>query len=211
MCSDCRQLQTVLVGNHLSYRAVALTPWLKEILTGKIPFDGISDNRVICLVAYEQKVPTRPAIDISDNLWDLLNCCWIRDPSKRPGIARVGTGLKSLSPPTSCSASAPLVNCNTMYMPSLIAQPPQVPTHTAGNYVYKARGLYAPITSLDDPAKSSPARGGDLGNIPWDGNGKRWQARSRHSGVHRRPFDVPSTVPHAVGEEPKSTVTKDEV
>lgn len=35
-------------------------------MTGEVPFEGTSDNRVICLVAYERKVPPHPDIDIHD-------------------------------------------------------------------------------------------------------------------------------------------------
>lgn len=70
-------------------------------MTGKVPFEGSSDNRILILVAVERRVPPRPDTGMSDDLWEILNACWAREPSRRPEITtvkdRFQTLLQSLS------------------------------------------------------------------------------------------------------------------
>lgn len=86
------------------YNVIGLRPEPpeKETLTSKVPYDGMNDNQVLILVAVKEKVPPRPDIDAcDDNLWDLLNWCWTREPSKRPKITMIQNRLQILFwPPT---------------------------------------------------------------------------------------------------------------
>lgn len=65
-------------------------------MTGKVPFEGTGDNRVIYLVAYEQKVPPRPDIGMDGDLWSIMNLCWTREAPKRPQITTVKHRLQGL-------------------------------------------------------------------------------------------------------------------
>lgn len=77
----------------------------QEALTGKMPYEGISDNRILILVAVEKKIPSRPDVSMSDGLWDLLNLCWAHEPTERPEITHVRDSLQTLFWPSSDTGS----------------------------------------------------------------------------------------------------------
>lgn len=68
-------------------------------MTGKVPFEGTSEQRVFGLVAYERKVPPRPYSGMHDALWDIVNLCWAREAPQRPQITRVKHCLRGLFEP----------------------------------------------------------------------------------------------------------------
>lgn len=68
-----------------------------ETLTGRVPYEEVSERRVLVSVLIKKQVPPRPD-RISDGLWELLNSCWARVPSERPRITSVGNRLQALLP-----------------------------------------------------------------------------------------------------------------
>ncbi|KAF8593367.1 kinase-like protein [Ceratobasidium sp. AG-I] len=55
-----------------------------EALTRRVPFEKLSEFRVLYLVTVGKSRPSRPAIQVSDTLWKLLEACWAETPSERP-------------------------------------------------------------------------------------------------------------------------------
>lgn len=70
-----------------------------EVVTGKVPFEDVSDKRLLVLIAIDKKGPPRPDTGMSEDLWRILNACWIREPAERPVIASVQDRLQALLPP----------------------------------------------------------------------------------------------------------------
>jgi serine/threonine protein kinase len=58
-----------------------------EVYTGSMPFPHLRHNVVAALLA--QVRPSRPGADgishsIGDNLWDIIQKCWVEEPAHRP-------------------------------------------------------------------------------------------------------------------------------
>lgn len=117
-----------------------------------MPFEGISDGQALVLVAIEKKVPTRPDIGMPDDLWDLLNSCWIRKPFKRPeitsvkkklkvvtrigeGPARIGEGPATIGPETA-HINKGLSRIPSRFVPPIIVDrpPPPIPNDSYSPY-----------------------------------------------------------------------------
>lgn len=108
-----------------------LTSRIKEALTGKVPFEGASDSRVIYLVTVRRGIPPRPDTDVCDGLWAILNSCWDRESSKRPSIMSVSDRLRALvAGPRSCQREPGRSSSPTLDIPQV---PPQDHSLKAGN------------------------------------------------------------------------------
>lgn len=68
-----------------------------EILTGEVPFPGMSEIVVLVRVVQQAEIPPRPNIDMHDDLWGALVQCWAQQPGERPKIGVIMDNLMSLS------------------------------------------------------------------------------------------------------------------
>lgn len=84
------------VSKEADVYAYAMT--VLEVMTGKVPFEGIGDNRVMFLVA-SGKIPPRPDFGMQDELWRLLTQCWTQEPTGRPEITSIRDHLQALFQP----------------------------------------------------------------------------------------------------------------
>jgi serine/threonine protein kinase len=61
-----------------------------QIFSGRLPFYDSKDTAVVVTVITSDKRPSRPAHpQLSDQLWDMIEKCWRRDPSQRATIQEV--------------------------------------------------------------------------------------------------------------------------
>ncbi|KDQ08546.1 hypothetical protein BOTBODRAFT_564093 [Botryobasidium botryosum FD-172 SS1] len=76
-----------------------------ELLTGDIPFSGLTDGAIIeRIVAGQYDRPTDShaiACGLDDNMWALALECWNRDPLERPSVSQVLESLRRMSEPLS--------------------------------------------------------------------------------------------------------------
>ncbi|KAG8724059.1 hypothetical protein FRC09_000602 [Ceratobasidium sp. 395] len=81
----------------------ALGMTILEVITGEVPFSGMSDMEVIREVAIKRGIPRRPrrilrhGEDIEESLWSLLENCWMHDPDSRPTASRILASLRTIS------------------------------------------------------------------------------------------------------------------
>ncbi|CAE6460990.1 unnamed protein product [Rhizoctonia solani] len=71
-----------------------------EILTGKLPFEDMSDFNYVAAQVKGTLSPTRPnskTPPISDGLWEVLKLCWSQHPDNRPSIITVKNRLDGLT------------------------------------------------------------------------------------------------------------------
>jgi len=71
-----------------------------EVFTGFPPFYGEVKRNMLHWKVVEGLRPRRPgppadSRGFSDELWELVNRCWVQDPNKRPSIASVSADLNS--------------------------------------------------------------------------------------------------------------------
>lgn len=75
----------ILAHNKFRYR--------RQVLTGVPPFAGRQKPELACEVALEGKRPPRPnnseSLGITNEIWGLLELCWVKDVSSRPTICHV--------------------------------------------------------------------------------------------------------------------------
>ncbi|KAJ7539028.1 hypothetical protein O6H91_11G085800 [Diphasiastrum complanatum] len=65
----------------------AIVLW--ELLTNRMPFEGMSNLQAAYAAAFKNVRPTVVAEDIPEELVFILQCCWADDPSVRPNFAQV--------------------------------------------------------------------------------------------------------------------------
>ncbi|KAJ8515889.1 hypothetical protein ONZ45_g6752 [Pleurotus djamor] len=135
----------LLDGERLSRPAdvysFALLGW--ELYTGVVPFGHIPERAFVRKVVDKQERPERPD-NVDDEIWELLQKCWVHEPSERPPFAFVQTQLRSmlirglssplsprsnplsaLSPTSSAPVSLAQLSVNSLSEPS---PPPYQPT-----------------------------------------------------------------------------------
>lgn len=72
---------------------------LLEILTGEIPFpEKKKEVEVMFLVLVQQKRPSRPKVELADEMWELISSCWAWGPAERPSMENIGDRLRALHP-----------------------------------------------------------------------------------------------------------------
>uniref|UniRef100_A0A0W0ETT3 Protein kinase domain-containing protein n=1 Tax=Moniliophthora roreri TaxID=221103 RepID=A0A0W0ETT3_MONRR len=79
-----------------------------EIITGKPPFFGLPEPTVM-LYAIHGKRPERPTVGwCPDDIWGLVERCWVEDPAKRPRALDIERYLRLcvLAPPRDTGSSA---------------------------------------------------------------------------------------------------------
>jgi len=72
-----------------------------EVISGKLPFQGLREFAVISVVIGGQR-PARPgqeesAFVFEDRLWNLVQCCWMQDASTRCKMPEVVSTLKDVT------------------------------------------------------------------------------------------------------------------
>lgn len=73
-----------------------------EIFTDNVPFSHISNEAYIPLVIRDGSLPTRPETNISmgglsDEMWNLMNQCWQRDPESRPSMSEIREAIQDMN------------------------------------------------------------------------------------------------------------------
>ncbi|QRV98484.1 Serine/threonine-protein kinase [Ceratobasidium sp. AG-Ba] len=71
----------------------ALGMTILEVFTGRPPFHGTENHRVIVIVTINKEIPPRPEEipldEKGDRLWSLLSTCWANKPDERPSAREV--------------------------------------------------------------------------------------------------------------------------
>ncbi|KAF9644609.1 kinase-like protein [Thelephora ganbajun] len=66
-----------------------------EIFSGRVPFYDRTDTAAVVTVITTDERPSRPAHQqLFDQLWEMMETCWRKDPSQRPTIVEVVTFLE---------------------------------------------------------------------------------------------------------------------
>ncbi|KAG8690897.1 hypothetical protein FRC09_011799, partial [Ceratobasidium sp. 395] len=69
--------------------------WFVEVITGQVPFAGLSEFAVLAAVVHRNQIPKRPdsfipyESSVGDLLWRTLESCWATDPKARATAASV--------------------------------------------------------------------------------------------------------------------------
>lgn len=71
-----------------------------QIFSGRAPFHERTDVAIAATVIITDERPSRPTHQqLSDQLWEIIEKCWFRDPSQRPTILEVVTFLERSNRP----------------------------------------------------------------------------------------------------------------
>ena len=64
-----------------------------EVFTGKVPFDGNTDNGPVAIQIIRGKRPSKPQdaeqLGLTAEMWKFIETCWSGDPGERPTIDEV--------------------------------------------------------------------------------------------------------------------------
>ncbi|EIN07578.1 kinase-like protein [Punctularia strigosozonata HHB-11173 SS5] len=66
-----------------------MTSW--EIFDGRIPFPELRSDYAVLIKVQRGERPSRPAVELVDNVWALMKACWCDDPSARPSSTYILT------------------------------------------------------------------------------------------------------------------------
>lgn len=73
----------------------------QEILTGQPPFLNLINDAQVILAVTRGGRPSRPSAEIapqmSDHMWELINCCWHQDREQRPSARSVEGKMQNFS------------------------------------------------------------------------------------------------------------------
>ena len=71
-----------------------------EVFTGKDPYHGLTDIRVIALLNQgdHPEHPGSTAVGLSPNMWDLMQSCWQIDPTQRPLMSEIQSMIHDMLP-----------------------------------------------------------------------------------------------------------------
>ncbi|KAG8792909.1 hypothetical protein FRC12_004495 [Ceratobasidium sp. 428] len=88
-------------GVTRKHRRYLLKWTMQEIVTGGVPFKGMSDIGVVREVAIRRGIPKRPYEKIhgegGDILWEILLGCWTFDPNRRTTASQIVVSLKNIT------------------------------------------------------------------------------------------------------------------
>lgn len=72
----------------------------KQVLTGQIPYYEFPRDATVISRILRGIRPTRPtsglALELSDEIWNVMEDCWSADPSKRPTVKQVAEQLREI-------------------------------------------------------------------------------------------------------------------
>ncbi|KAF9555647.1 kinase-like protein [Agrocybe pediades] len=79
---------------------------LYEVYTGKVPFYEFHRDFVVIVQVLEGRKPTRPqalpsfksqfGFTESENMWEIMESCWDREPSRRPTMTQIIQSIRAL-------------------------------------------------------------------------------------------------------------------
>jgi son of sevenless len=74
-----------------------------EVFTENVPFSDVLNDMFIPVAIRQGLLPTRPessvtARGLSDEMWELMNKCWEREPSSRPSMTIIREAIQNMHP-----------------------------------------------------------------------------------------------------------------
>ncbi|KAF9448602.1 kinase-like protein [Macrolepiota fuliginosa MF-IS2] len=80
----------------------SMASMIYEVLTGRIPFYEIPRDETVISRVIKGIRPSKPAagmeLELTDEIWEIMNRCWNPTPSERPTASQVADGMQAIPP-----------------------------------------------------------------------------------------------------------------